>query len=256
MQPGSRTGPLRRGVDAADRARVAAVLGVEVGDEDARAVLDPRGTMFQRLEWQGDSALDAVVAVHRWDRPACCVDLVTADLVSDAALAVSAATAGLPALLDWDTGPARLADCVEACVGAGWHVDVAAAAVVAGRLVHDAVAVDDVEARPGTADLGDSLLCDALTAPAHVGAAVMEAAAADHLMARPDLAGADEGRLSTVRAGLLDGSRVVPVAADLGWLPGCGGHPHHLLDHVQARIGLVALVRGLAAGLLEAGRLW
>ncbi|MGJ7440775.1 hypothetical protein [Aquipuribacter sp. MA13-6] len=256
MQRGSRTGPLRSGVDAADRSRVAAVLGVEVRDEDARWVLDPRGTPFQRLEWQGDSALDAVVAVHRWGGPACCADLGTADLVSDAALARSAAVAGLPALLDWDTGPGRLADCVEASVGAAWHLGVAAAAVTTARLVHQGVTVADVAARPGVADVPDALECDALTPPAHVGSAVMEAAAADHLIARADLAGADEGGLSTVRARLLDGERVLQVAADHGWLPGCGRHPHHLLDHVQARVGLVALVRGLPAGLREADRLW
>ena len=59
-----------------------------------------------------------------------------------------------------------------------------------------------------------------------------------------------------MRAKLLDGERVLQVAADHGWLPGCGRHPHHLLDHVQARVGLVALVRGLPAGLREADRLW
>lgn len=256
MQRGSRTGPLRGGVDAADRARVTAVLGVEVGDEDARWVLDPRGTPFQRLEWQGDSALDAVVALHRWGGPACCAGLGTADLVSDAALARSATVAGLPALLDWDTGPARLADCVEACVGAAWRVDTAAAAVATARLVHGGVAVTDVAARPDAADVADALDCDALTAPAHVGSAVMEAGAADTLVVRDDLAAADEGVLSTVRAKLLDGERVLQVAADHGWLPGCGRHPHHLLDHVQARVGLVALVHGLPAGLREAGRLW
>lgn len=256
MQRGSRTGPLRSGVDAADRARVSAVLGVEVDDEDARWVLDPRGTPFQRLEWQGDSALDAVVSMHRWGAPACCADVGTADLVSDAALARAAAAAGLPGLLDWDTGPGRLADCVEACVGAAWHVDVASAAVTTARLVHAGVAVTDVAARPDVADVADALDCDALTPPAHVGSAVMEAAAADHLVAVADLAGADEGVLSTARAKLLDGERVLQVAADHGWLPGCGRHPHHLLDHVQARVGLVALVHGLPAGLREAERVW
>lgn len=256
MQRGSRTGPLRSGVDAADRARVAAVLGVEVHDGDACSVLDPRGTPFQRLEWQGDSALDAVVAMHRWGAPGCCAGQGTSDLVSDAALAVSATAAGLPGLLDWDTGPARLADCVETCVGAAWHVAVPAAAVTAARLVHPGITTADVAARPEAADLADALECDGLTPPAHVGSAVMEAAAADHLFARPDLTGADEGVLSTVRAALLDGERVLQVAEDHGWLPGCGGHPHHLLDHVQARVGLVALVQGLPAGLREADRLW
>jgi len=243
-------------VDDADRARVEAVLGVPVGDDDAVRVLDPRGLGFQRLEWQGDSALDAVVALHRWGTPACCAALGTADLVSDAALAVSATAAGLGHLLDWPPGPGRLADCVETCVGAAWHVSVEAAAVVASRLVHAEVSVADVGPRPQVADLADALACDAVPAPAHVGSAVMEAAAADHLYARPDLVEADEGRLTVLRALVLDGERVLQVADDLGWVPGCGGHRHHLLDHVQARVGLLALVAGLPAALLESGRLW
>jgi hypothetical protein len=256
VRRGSRTGPLRAGVDAEDRLRVASTLGVTVADDDARAVLDPRGVVFQRLEWQGDSALDAVVAVHRWGAPACCARLGTADLVSDVALGRSATAAGLAALLDWPVGRSRLADCVEACVGAAWHVSAEAAATTTSRLVHAAVRPADVAPRPGLADAADALRCDALTAPAHVGAAVMEAAAADHLVVRADLLEADEGRLSTVRAGVLDGERVLQVAQDHGWLPGCGGHPNHLLDHVQARVGLVAVAGGLAAGCLEADRLW
>ena len=48
----------------------------------------------------------------------------------------------------------------------------------------------------------------------------------------------------------------VEVAEDSGWLPGCAGHPRHLLDHVQARVGLVSVVQGLPAGLVQADRLW
>jgi len=235
---------------------VAAVLGVEVADEHARLVLDPRGLEFQRLEWQGDSALDAVVALHRWGAPPCCAGLAHEHLVSDAALAVSAGRAGLGEVMDWRPEPSRLADAVETCVGAGWHVSLEAAVVVVQRLVHADVRLADVHARRGAADLVDSLRCDALAAPAHVGSAVMEASAADHLYAQVALAGADEGRLSDLRALLLDGERVLQVAEDSGWLPGCGLHPHHLLDHVQARVGLVSLVHGLAAGLVEADRLW
>lgn len=256
MPPGSRTGPLRRGVDAADRARVAAVLGVEVADADAALVLDPRGLAFQRLEWQGDSALDAVIALHRWSGPPCCAGTSTADLVSDAALAGCAARAGLGAVMDWAPDPPRLADAVETCVGAGWHVSVEAAVVVVRRMVHPEVDPADVAARPGAADLTDSLACDALAGPAHVGSAVMEASAADHLYGQAALAQADEGRLSDLRALLLDGERVLQVAEDSGWLPGCAGHPHHLLDHVQARVGLVSVVQGLPAGLVQADRLW
>ncbi|MFC3689779.1 hypothetical protein [Aquipuribacter hungaricus] len=256
MPPGSRTGPLRRGADAADRARVAEVLGVDVDERDAALVLDPRGLAFQRLEWQGDSALDAVVALHRWGAPACCRALAHEDLVSDAALAVTAQRAGLADVMDWRPDPPRLADAVETCVGAGWHVSPEAAVTVAGRLVHAEIAPEDVAGREGAADLADALRCDALAAPAHVGSAVMEASAADLLYGRDDLSREDEGELSRRRALLLDGERVLQVAEDSGWLPGCGLHPHHLLDHVQARVGLVAVVHGLTAGLREAGRLW
>lgn len=247
---------MRRGVEPAERARVAAVLGVEVADADAALVLDPRGPAFQRLEWQGDSALDAVVALHRWTSPPCCAGRTTSDLVSDAALGASAERAGLAAVMDWRPDRARLADAVETCVGAGWHVSVGAAVEVVRRLVHAQVAQADVGPRPGLADVAGSLACDALAVPAHVGAAVMEASAADRLYGDPSLAAADEGRLSDLRALLLDGARVLEVAEDSGWLPGCGGHPHHLLDHVQARVGLVAVTRGLDAGLVEAQRLW
>ncbi|MFC5382608.1 hypothetical protein [Aquipuribacter nitratireducens] len=256
MSEGSRTGPLRRGVDATDRSRVAAVLGVVVADADAALVLDPRGRAFQRLEWQGDSALDAVLALHRWGDPACCADRRLEDLVSDAVLAPAAVNAGLPDLLDWPAGPERLADTVETCVGAGWHVGAQAAATVVRRLVHDAVDVVEVGPRPELADRAAALRCDGLGPPAHVGAYVCELSAADHAYARDDLADADEGRLSDVRALLLDGERVLQVAEDLGWLPGCGGPPRHVLDHVQARVGLVAVTAGLEAGVLEAGRLW
>lgn len=253
---GSRTGPLRRGVEPAERDAVARVLGVQVNGADAALVLDPRGLAFQRLEWQGDSALDAVVALHRWGAPACCARLDTSDLVSDAALAVAAERAGLAGVMDWRPDPSRLADSVETCVGAGWHVSVEAAVTVVQRLVHPDVAVADVSGVDPGADLEDSLRCDALAAPAHVGSAVMEASAADHLYGRADLVAADEGRLSDLRALMLDGERVLQVAEDSGWLPGCGLHPHHLLDHVQARVGLVSVVHGLTAGLREADRLW
>jgi dsRNA-specific ribonuclease len=243
-------------VAAADRAKVAAVLGVRVADEDACLVLDPRGLAFQRLEWQGDSALDAVVALHRWASPPCCSQQGTGDLVSDAALALSAERAGLAEVMDWRPEPSRLADAVETCVGAGWHVSVEAAVTVVQRLVHTDVLLADVLPRPDAAEMSDSLRCDALAAPALVGSAVMEASAADHLYAQEALSRADEGRLSELRALLLDGERVLQVAEDSGWLPGCGLHPHHLLDHVQARVGLVSVVHGLAAGLVEADRLW
>jgi hypothetical protein len=255
MAPGSRTGPLRRGVEAGDRAKVAAVLGVQVADEDARLVLDPRGLAFQRLEWQGDSALDAVVALHRWASPPCCAHQGTSDLVSDAALAVSAERAGLAELMDWRPEPSRLADAVETCVGAGWHVSVQAAVTVVQRLVHADVLLADVLPRPDEAEMSDSLRCDALAAPALVGSAVMEASAATTSTRRRPWPG---GRGPPQRAAGAPARRRAGAAGGggLGLAAGCGLHPHHLLDHVQARVGLVSVVHGLAAGLVEADRLW
>ena len=234
VRPEHPSARLRTHATGEELAALTQVLGASVPEGSAVALLDPRGRRFQRLEWLGDSVLDAVVALHQAAGPACCRD---ADLTSDAALA-PCGVALLP-VLDWQPGPERSADLVEACVGAAWLVSASTAGTVVGRLVHPCPPT-----RPAWA--GDAETCAGLAAPARVGASVLELHVSLDLWSRyPD---ADEGQLSRARRPRL--SRAV-----LGLPRPCSNDSEHLLDHVQAGVGRVAVRDGLLAGLAHATQL-
>lgn len=127
------------GLAADDVAQLDRALGLQLGREDlAHALIDPRGHVFQRLEYVGDSILDAVVVselvrLEPWDEPS--LALVNGEqqsMVSDHALGRVAARRGLPRVRTFQASRHRLADRIEACIGAIWAdrglADAAAAA--------------------------------------------------------------------------------------------------------------------------------
>lgn len=212
---------LRSGTSPEERAFLSAQLGVVVPVDDAPALLDPRGARFQRLEWLGDSLLDVVVARTRAGTPD---PAPLADLVGDAALAASVARTGLPALLDWQPSPGRLADLAEAAVAVGHRAaGFFGARTVAVRLV--------------SAGLTETALPKELSPrqAAEAGAAVLEAAAALLLFVRHP--GEDEGALSRRRGALLDTERVARSGDGEGTAA-------QQVDRLQAHLGRVLVVRG------------
>ncbi|HVE74182.1 MAG TPA: ribonuclease III domain-containing protein [Mycobacteriales bacterium] len=232
---------LRTSATRADGAGLERICGVTFSLADLPALLDPRGLHFQRLEWLGDSILDALLAQHLRPCPSCCAGRGLDDLCSDVVLAARAKRAGLPHALDWQPSSGRLADLVEALVGAAWLLGPAAALRVASTVVHPGLTLDPVTAIPAPSNS-----CVGLEPDARLGSAVLEAAAALLLLrAQPD---SDEGRLSTSRNRLLTGSRLVASSRRQGLLGSCTGRAH-LLDHVQAAVGLVSATQGLAAGM-------
>jgi dsRNA-specific ribonuclease len=115
------------GLEADDVAQLDRALGLRLGREDlVRALIDPRGHLFQRLEYVGDSILDAVVVselvrLEPWDEPS--LALVNGEqqaMVSDHALGRVAARRGLPQVRTFQASRHRLADRIEACIGAIW----------------------------------------------------------------------------------------------------------------------------------------
>lgn len=126
------------GLAAADVAQLDHALGVTLGREDlVRALIDPRGHLFQRLEYVGDSILDAVVVLELvrlepWEETS--LALINGEqqaMVSDHALGRVAARRGLPAVRTFPASKHRLADRIEASIGAIWvdrGIDAAAAA--------------------------------------------------------------------------------------------------------------------------------
>jgi len=212
---------LRTGSTPEERALLNAVLGVVVPVDDAPALLDPRGARFQRLEWVGDSLLDVLVARLRASDPG---GPGHSAYTSDAALARTVATTGLPGRLDWQPGPGRLADLAEACVAAGHRAaGFFGARTVAVRLVSGALA--------------EPTLPTALTPhqAAEAGSHVLEAAAALLLFTRH--AQDDEGDLSQRRARLLDSDRVARHGNGEGTV-------EEQVDRLQAELGRVLVIRG------------
>ena len=240
--------PSRMRVEAtrAEAAALEGLCGVRFRSEDVPALLDPRGLRFQRLEWLGDSVLDALIAQHQHSRPACCAGLAGGELASDEALARRARSLRLALVLDWTPSPARSADVLEALVGAAALLGLAEAAAVASKLVHPGLTCEAVGP-----DLVPDGGCAGLRADARLGAAVLEATAAVLLLGEaPD---SDEGQLSTTRARQLSAAHLVPRGRRRGLVGTCLSDPMHLLDHMQAAIGRASASGGLAAG-MDAGR--
>jgi len=132
---------------AADVAQLDHALGVRLESQDlVLALLDPRGHLFQRLEYVGDSILDAVcvmalVRLEPWDRSS--LSVIAGEqqaLVSDHALGRVAVRRGLPVVRTFPASRHRLGDRIEASIGAIW-VDRGIEAAGA--------AADDLVVRPG-----------------------------------------------------------------------------------------------------------
>lgn len=141
------------GQTALDVARLDDALALALPDRAyVDALLDPRGHLFQRLEYVGDALLDVVllerlVRAQPWDEPSLAfLNGEQQALVSDHALGRVAARRGLPDVRTFDVSRHRLADRIEAAIGAAWaDCGIAAAEAVAQRLV----------VGPGTALLPD-----------------------------------------------------------------------------------------------------
>jgi len=230
---------------SATRAEVQPLLDlvkVDLREPDWPCLLDPRGTRFQRLEWLGDSVLDALLALHVHGGTACSPREDYAALCSDVALGRRAQAVGLAEVLDWPPSPQRLADVVEALIGAAWLVGPDAAATCASILVHDHL---------GT---GPVATVNNARKDARLGAAVLEAASALTLFRRPELLAADEGELSRHRAHQIAGYHLVSQAAALSW-PAGHGPTEDRLNIVQARVGAQTASAGLEPGLALASEL-
>lgn len=118
----------------------------------AHCLTDPRGLLFQRLEFVGDSLLDAatvraLLLRERWDDAG--LGELAHDrqaMVSDRALIRTARHARLPAVRSFRPSPQRLGDRIEACVGAAWaDAGVDGGVSVAHRLVIDPALADEPE---------------------------------------------------------------------------------------------------------------
>ncbi len=237
----------RRAASHEDAARLEAICEVRFSLDDLPSLLDPRGKHFQRLEWLGDSILDALLAQHRRTEPDCCKDRDLEDLCSDRALSKRAEALGLADALDWQPSAGRLADLVEALVAAAWLAGPPVAVQVAEVLVHPRLTLKAVmpsaEDHPG---------CTGLRSDAQLGAALLEAA--DTLLLLEKMPDADEGELSTARGRDISGHRLVTRARQMTLLDCCRGPQEHLVDHVQAAVGRVSATEGMLPGLRLATR--
>lgn len=238
---------LRRQASEGEWAGLGAILGFTPTESLRCVLLDPRGKVFQRLEWWGDSVLDLLGAFHIATTEGCCAGLP--DLTSDDSLAKRIARAGVTQHLDWAPSPERLADWAEVAVAAAfdtgrWEL----AAIVAGRLVHSPLAAP----RP---DLGPTALepladvCQVTRNTAALGAQVVEAAVSLRLAAA--YPAADEGELTQRRRGLVSRHHLVETAAwpSLHVPLSCRGDLNHEADHVQWQYGAVCIAQGFDAAI-------
>lgn len=264
-------GTWREALDAAAAERVAtldAALGLCLSDADlVGALLDPRGPLFQRLEFVGDSLLDvaatlALLRREHWGDDVADLTFDRQALVSDRALLRAARHARLPAVRGFAAGSQRLGDRVEACVGAGWvDAGVTAAVAVAERLVVDPALGGEpmLPVRPPRhpgREHDDDLVRRAERALGHafdragwlewalepgpqrrrlaqLGDGALEAAAACALYELHPLA--TEGDLTVLRQGIGSNHRLAGVAARLGLAAGGVPSHHHRSDGTAQR---------------------
>ena len=267
-------GERARDVELLDRA-----LGLRLsGQAYAEALLDPRGHLFQRLEYVGDSILDVVVVqalvrLEPWTEAS--LGLVNDEqqaLVSDHALGKVAARRGLPDVRTFAASRHRLADRIEAAIGAAWaDAGIDAAEAVAVRLVvepglHGVPPRAGVpEAAPDEAYETASRVCGhdpvehawfgaaAAGGPARrrlavLGNAVLEAALATAQYA--DEPEATEAQLSEERRTATSNAVIAARAAELGLVsPQDLDDRRGLADEAQALVGAALLDGGITAGL-------
>ena len=272
---------------AVDVAHLDDALGLPLREEAyVRALLDPRGHVFQRLEYVGDALLDAVllqqlVLLEPWSEPSlAAVNGEQQALVSDHALGRVAARRGLPEVRTFTVSRQRLADRIEAAIGAAWaDSGLAAAEEVASRLVVTP-GLADLPRVAGVPDPGvgipeggvgddrfelaarvcghDPVNVAWYAAAAHpgpsrrrlavVGNAVLEAACATAQYVEDPLA--TEAQMSEERRVATSNAVLAGRARDLGLVAhDDAGDRRAVADEVQALVGAVTLDAGTAAGL-------
>jgi len=201
--------------EAAQRRVVEERLG-HLRPEAMEAIRSCRGREFQRLELIGDSLLEVVLHAHSVIvGPGCPYCGGRADhFTTDANLGELGRAIGLGAWLDWNPSEHRLADLVEASVGAAW---------VSGRWPQ-VVAFVAAELHPLPEGEQRRLLHGGASlhaeAPARareiLGAAILEAAASTGAyLQHPE---GDEGDLSRVKARMLSTEHVMGRCRESKWV--------------------------------------
>jgi len=233
-------------VESVQRAAVAARLG-PLTPSAMEAIRTCRGQEFQRLELIGDSILEVVLHAHSViagpDCPHCGgrADKFT----TDAHLGELAGEIELGDWLDWRPSAHRMADMVEACVGATW---------ISGRWPQ-VIAFVAAELHPLDADEQRRLLHGGAQvhpeAPARareiLGAAILEAAAstAAYRM-HPE---ANEGGLSQIKARMLSGEHVLGRCRDSRWVHRNLRTRRFDRDDVERQLANDLLAHGLASAI-------
>lgn len=232
--------------EAAQRRTVQSRLGPLRADV-LEAIRSGRGREFQRLELMGDSVLEVILHAHSVIvGPGCPMCGGRADrFTTDAHLTEVGRTIALGDWLDWNPSERRLADLVEACVGATW---------VSGRWPQ-AVAFVAAELHPLDADEQRRLLHGGAQlhrqAPARareiLGAAILEAAASTAAYQRhPEC---DVGQLSRIKARMLASEHVLGRCRESRWVHRSLRTRHFDRDDVEQRLADDLLAHGLASSI-------
>ncbi|MCU0301395.1 MAG: hypothetical protein MUF35_07305 [Candidatus Nanopelagicales bacterium] len=257
--PGSRTPPalrppptvgVPRGQDAAalatQRRAVLARLG-PLHDDVLEAVRAGRGREFQRLELMGDSVLEVVLHAHAVIAgPGCPTCAGRADrFTTDAHLSELGRRIELGDWLERTPPQHRVADLVEACVGAVWVSRRWAGVVgLVARELHPLDAVEQRQLLHGGAHLHPD---SPARAREILGASVLEAAASTSAYLRyPE---ADEGVLSRVKARMLAGEHVLGRSRDSKWVHRTLRRRRFVRDDVERALAEDLLARGLASAI-------
>ena len=254
-------------------------LGLELRERAyVEALVDPRGHLFQRLEYVGDALLDCVVLqslvlIEPWSEPD--LSVISGEqqaLVSDHALGKVAARRGLPDVRAFQASRHRLADRIEAAIGAAWaDTGIAAAEAVAARLVVEP-GLRHVVLRGETPEVGGddryetaARTCGhdpvepawygaaAAGGPARrrlaaVGNAVLEAAFSTAQYVESPLA--TEAEMSEERRSATSNAVLAERAHDLGLVDGHDPTDRRsVADEAQALVGAATMDGGTVAGL-------
>lgn len=209
------------------------------------AIRTGRGRAFQRLELIGDSILEVVVHAHGIIAgPGCPYCAGRADrFTTDAHLSELAGSIQLGEWLDWNPTQRRLADLVEACVGATWTSGrwPQVVSFVAERL-HP---LDDPQRRR-LLHGGAQVHPDAPSRAREIlGAAILEAAASTAAFQRhPE---ADDGDLSRIKARMLSTEHVMGRSRDSAWVHKSLRRGHFDRDDVERLLADNLLGHGLAS---------
>ena len=267
-------GDLALDVQHLDRA-----LGLQLHERAyVEALLDPRGHLFQRLEYVGDAILDSVVLqelvlLEPWSESD--LSIVSGEqqsLVSDHALGRVAARRGLPDVRTFEASRHRLADRIEASIGAAWaDTGIVAAEAVARHLVvgpglrhlRRGAGVPEADADAGYESAARSCGHEPVTAAwygaaagagaprrrlAVVGNAVLEAAFSTAQYVESPWA--SEAEMSEERRTGTSNAVLAARARDLGLVDrGDPADRRAVADGVQALVGAAAMDGGLVAGL-------